>query len=213
MENNTTSLYERALSGEHAGHFAEALQLFRLCVQETEHDDGDVLFHCGWCCEQGGNEAQALHYYTLAAVQTRVPDCKLNSYFRAGWIHMHLREYANAALHFRKAIDFAEFSKYESKLYHESVFWYAVSLEPLGRFIEAIKWYRLVRKLSPGLDPESRLREISCLTRIGAFDEALELCASFDEPRPLGFSAERYDELCDAAFHERQQLLRCLATS
>jgi tetratricopeptide (TPR) repeat protein len=151
-----------------------------------------------------------LHYYEQAAAQTRMPECKLNSFFRAGWLLMHQKEHVKAATMFRHAVDYAELSHHKSEIYNQSVFWYAVCLESQGRFIEAIRWYRVVRLHSPQLDPESRVRELACLNGIGSYHEALNLCQTFDFPPPVGFSERRYQELQAVISRERAMLQSCV---
>jgi tetratricopeptide (TPR) repeat protein len=205
--------FDRALLAEHEGRYSEALKMFQTCLAEEEYDEGEVLFHCGWCTEQedaGGND-RALRYYELAAAEAHMPVCKLNSLFRAGWLWMHQKEFAKAATTFRHAIDYGELSYCKNEIYNQSAFWYAVCLESQGWYIEAINWYRLVRFLSPQLDPESRLRELSCLNQIGSYDEAFSLCQTFDAPPPVGFEPNRYRELQLAASREREMLQQCLA--
>jgi len=112
---------------------------------------------------------------------------------------------------FRYAIDYAELSHHKNETYNQSAFWYAVCLESQGWYIEAIRWYRLVRLVSPHLDPESRLRELACLNRVGSFHEALGLCRTFDSPPPIGFDERRYHELQAVVSGEKTLLERCVA--
>lgn len=211
MDNHST--FDRALLAEREGKFHDALKLFQTCLADEEYDEGDVLFHCGWCSEQeeAGSNDQALRYYELAAAEARMPECKLNSFFRAGWLLMHQKEHAKAATMFRHAIDYGELSYHKNETYNQSAFWYAACLESQGWYIEAIRWYRLVRLLSPKLDPECRLRELACLNQIGSYDEAYRLCQTFDAPPPAGFEAQRYGELRVAASMEREMLQQCFS--
>jgi tetratricopeptide (TPR) repeat protein len=207
------SPFEQALLAEREGKYHEALQLFQICLEELEHDKGEIQFHCGWCAEQesNGDTDQALRYYELAAVDTSNPECRLNSFFRAGWLLMHRKEHAKAATMFRYAIDFAELSHHKNEAYNQSAFWYAFCLESQARYIEAIRWYRHVRLLSSQLDPECRIRELACLNQIGSYDEALSLCATFDAPPPGGFNIGRYDELRISVSGEQKMLRLCLS--
>jgi len=210
---DTRSQYDRALNAESNGKFAEALELFQLCITLPEYDEGDVLFHCGWCAEQvdRSDNERALRYYEHAAFRATAPECKLNSFFRAGWLLMQRKEHAKAAVHFMNAIDYAELSQQRDELYHNAMFWHAVCLEPLGRYIEAIEWHRLIRTLDPRLDPESRVREICCLNQIASYEEAFSLCETFDHPPPPAFSATRYLDLREVVSRERDILNRCLS--
>jgi tetratricopeptide (TPR) repeat protein len=210
MDANST--FDRALLAEREERYLEALQLFRTCFSEADCDEGEVLFHCGWCTEQDGrNNDDALRYYELAAAETRIPASKLNSFFRAGWLLMHKKEHAKAATMFRRGIDYAELSYHKNETYNQSVFWYAVCLESQGWYIEAIRWYRLLRLLSPQLDPEGRIRELACLNQTGSYDEALSLCETFDAPPPGGFSVGRYKELRMSVSREQKMLQLCLS--
>lgn len=208
-----SSLFERALLAERDGRYHEALQLFRTCLNEVECDEGEILFHCGWCSEQEGNgdNQQALSYYERAATEAYKPECKLNSFFRAGWVLMHREAYMKAATMFRRGIDYAELSCQRNETYNQSLFWYAVCLESEGWYIEAIRWYRLARLLSPHLDPEARIRELACLNRTGSYDEALSLCETFDAHPPGEFSVGRYNELRTVASREQKMLQRSLS--
>ena len=209
MDNLTT--FDRALHAERDARYNEALLLFRTCLAEAEYDEGEILFHCGWCTEQqdSSNSSDALRYYELAAAEARMPECKLNSFFRAGWLLMHQKEYAKAATVFRHGIDYGELSYYKNETYNQSAFWYAVCLESQGWYIDAIKWYRLVRMLSPQLDPESRFRELACLNHVGSYHEAFSLCQTFDAPPPGGFPADRYRELQKSVVMETEMLHQC----
>ena len=211
MDINST--FDSAVMAEREGRYNEALQLFQRCLAEEDCEQGEILFHCGWCTEQEGSDVsgQALRYYELASAESHMPECKLNSFFRAGWLLMHQKEYAKAATVFRYGIDYGELSYHKNEIYNQSAFWYAVCLESLGWYIEAIKWYRLVRVLSPQLDPESRVRELTCLNQIGSYDEALTLCESFDAPPPGGFNVSRYQELRTVISRERNLLQQGLS--
>ncbi len=209
----TNSVFEQALFAERQGRYIEALKMFEKCLAEEDCDEGDVLFHCGWCIEQQNtdNSNQALRYYELAAAQARMPECKLNSFFRAGWLLMQQKEYAKAATAFRHGIDYGDLSYHKNETYNQSAFWYAVCLESQGWYIDAIKWYRLVRMLSPQLDPESRFRELACLNHVGSYREAFNLCQTFGAPPPGGFPADRYRDLQAAIAKETEMLQRCFS--
>lgn len=211
MGNDT--LYLQALTLECECRFAEALQLFQRCLDDPTFDEGDIHFHCGWCLESEGRTQDALQQYARAAELTRLPSCKINCFFRAGWILMHRKEYAQAADAFRQAIDYGDVVALRDDAYRHALYWYAVCLEAQGRYIEALTWYRHAQAAAPVLDPESRLRQIMCLVHIGRYDEALEVCRSFDAPAPGGFDAERYRALQREAHRERAMLEACLNPS
>jgi tetratricopeptide (TPR) repeat protein len=153
---------------------------------------------------------QALAFYAKAAELSRIPSCKVNSYFRSGWIAMHERKHENAADFFRKAIDCGDLLFVQDDAYRHATYWYAVCLEAEGLYLDALVWYRRAQSLSPLLEPESRYRQILWLVRIGLYDEALNVCRTFDAPPPEEFDRSRYEELRSHARHERNMLAACV---
>lgn len=202
---NDTQL-RRAMVLEHEGRFAEARQLFEECVDDPTFDAGDLFFHCGWCAENEQKPAEALVFYERAAELTHIPGCKLNSFFRAGWVLMHEDEASAAADRFRFAIDYGELVDLKNETYRHSVYWFAHCLALQARYLEALKWYRSVQGLAPQLDPESRLRQLFCLVQTGQYEEALNLCRTFDAPAPEGFDDLRYEGLRAEVCKERRTL-------
>lgn len=204
------TLYHRALALEHEGRFAEAFRLFEQCAEDATFDEGDLAFHCGWCLENAGETARALEFYERAASLARVPACKLNSYFRAGWLLMHAKETIAAADFFRYVVDYGDLVDLRNDAYQHGMYWYAHCLEVSGRYLDALTWYRRVQELAPQLDPESRLRQIFCLVHTGQFNEALNVCRTFDAPVPEGFDPQRYTALRDVVGTEHRMLERAL---
>jgi len=206
------ALYQQALQLEQEGDFARAFNLFYECLSGAEQDRGDLLFHCGWCLEQDKERdaRQALSFYREAGEIAGNPVCRMNSCFRAGWLLMHLKEYAGAGEMYLKAVR-TPVEKGAEQLYTHAAYWLAVCLEVQGRQLEALQWFRSVQQLSPQLSLEARFREICCLNRIGAYAEALEVCRRFDEPAPPGMDEARYRELRELAEKERRILESCLA--
>lgn len=206
------SSYQQALQFEQAGDFARAFNLFYECLSAAEQDRGDLLFHCGWCLEQDKERdaRQALSFYREAGEIAGDPVCRMNSRFRAGWLLMHLKEYAEAQEMYHKTVR-APAEKGAEPIYTHAAYWLAVCLEVQGRVLDALQWFRSVQQLSPQLMPEALYREICCLNRIGAYAEALEVCRRFDEPAPPGMSEARYRELRELAENERRILESCLA--
>ncbi|MBX2990899.1 MAG: tetratricopeptide repeat protein [Phycisphaeraceae bacterium] len=189
------TLLRKALALERDGHFGEALCLFQQCADDPAFDAGDMMFHRGWCAENLGDTANAIAHYNRAAELTRIPECKLNSFFRTGWLFMHVREVSKAADCFRYAIDYGDLVDLRNDAYFHGMYWFAHALELSERFLEALKWYRRVQSLSPQLDPESRLRQIFCLVHVGNYQDALNICRTFDIPSPEGFDVLRYEAL------------------
>ena len=207
------SLYEQALKYEREGNYARAFNLFQECLAGQEYERGDLLFHCGWCLEQEDSRdmRQALSFYREAAETGENLTCKMNSLFRAGWLLMHEKDYPAAAEYYHRVIRLGNAAAICDEIYHNALYWLAVSLEAQGQYIEALKCYRAVQKISALLNPESRFREINCLNQIGSFSEALTVCKSFEEPPPTGFDEARYRELRALADKEYRALETCLS--
>jgi tetratricopeptide (TPR) repeat protein len=201
-----TSILDNALAFERDEHFQDALHLFQECFADPTFDEGDLCFHCGWCLENTVKNHQSLAWYIKAAERTNIPACKLNSYFRAGLVLMKQKEFAKAADYFLYAVDYSALVDVGDETSIHAAFWYAHCLESLGRFLDALKWYAYVRVQSSELEPESRFRQMYCLIRIGSYDDALQVCWTFEEPVPSGFKSERYYELRSEAERERAAL-------
>ena len=211
MDNQST--LERALLLERSNRYSEAYLLFEDCLQTSDYDRGDLLFHLGWCIENGDtrNGVTAVELYQKAAEETLVPMIQMNALFRAGWLAMHAKDYSKAATLYKRAIECKETYGLETEIYPHAAYWYAVCAETTGKFLEALEWYARAQALSPILDPESRYRQIRCKTQIGAYIDALRLCMSFESPPTDGFSAERYSELQALAGQERKMIEATLA--
>jgi tetratricopeptide (TPR) repeat protein len=191
------STYELAIKMENEGRFLAAYPLFTECLSINGCEIGDVLFHCGWCAEntKTTDKQLAIHYYLESAKLSCDPVCKMNSNFRAGWIQMHLKNYTDAVELYKKAIETGHSEGEFNSIYSNALYWCAVSLEAVSRFLDAINLYRAVQGISEELNPESRYREIVSLVSIGRYSEAHNLCLSFNQPAPEEFSDERYTEL------------------
>jgi tetratricopeptide (TPR) repeat protein len=208
-------MYSEAITAERLGKFALALQMFLETIEQGTDDEGELYFHCGWCLEQDdrGNKLKALFYYQKAAIYAHSPACKINGFFRAGWLLMQSKEFAKAATMFRSAVDYGELVDVRTEAYHHAAFWYASCLESLALYLDAIRWYRFVEALDPRLDPESRYREIICLNQVGSFEEAYRVCLSFESPSSADFDRQRYDDLCALVKKEKEILYACLSES
>jgi tetratricopeptide (TPR) repeat protein len=211
MGNDT--MFHQALTLEYEGRFAEALELFERCFEDPTFDEGDLYFHRAWCLENQNRKREALLLYARAADLTRIPQCKINCLFRSGWILMHEKDAVQAAQMFRSAIDYGDLVELKNETYRHALYWYAVCLETQGRPLEALTWYRLAQASSPQLDPESRRRQLACLVHVGLYDEALDVCRTFDAPCPEDFTPERYAALRTEVENERAILEACLAPS
>lgn len=205
------TIRHQALTLEYEGRFQEARELFEQCLNDPTFDEGDLLFHCAWCMEQEKCTSDALTLYARAAETTHIPSCKINCYFRIGWILMHNRDHLQAAEMFRSAIDYGDLVGLHDQTYCQALYWYAVCLEAQARYLEAMPWYKLVQHASPMLEPEARLRQLMCLVHVGMYEEALELCRWFDAPPPADFDPERYHALRIEVGKERRILEACLA--
>lgn len=206
--NEVKSKYELALKFEDCGYFLPAYSLFKECLNERKHDLGDLLFHCAWCIENinSSDKKRSVSYYLLAAKLANDVVCRMNSYFRAGWILRHLEENFEALNAFSRAIETGHSEGIFNSIYNNSLYWFAVTLESQHKFLDAIKIYRAVSSLSDELNPESRYRELHCLIAIGKYPEAIELCKTFELPPPSGFSEERYSEIKDMINREKSLL-------
>lgn len=209
---NTRNLLGIAISLEQKRDYAGAFVLFQQLRRKNQSEIGEVLFHCGWCLEQLGeaNRWRAIQYYRKASRCLTASPLLVNTFFRTGWLSFHDKDYAAAASSFFRAIGEAERINLQTDLYHNSVYWYAVSLESQGLFLEALKWYRLAIRVAPLFEPEARYREICCLNQIGAFEDALAGCHAFQSEPPAEFNLNRYKELRSLAEAEATLLTRCL---
>lgn len=207
------SEFENALKLERAGKFDEALQKFQNCLALQEVDHGDVFFHFGWCLEQQGEAKyqQALSCYQKAAELTALLVCEMNSNFRCGWLQRHLRDQADAADHFERVIFLGDSLGEINTIYHQALFWLAVTRETQGRIIQALHYYRRVQQLTSELAPESLVREIYCLNQLGLYQEAHQRCLSFETQPPANFDENRYRELRSVVQREQLILEKCLS--
>jgi len=205
------TIRHQALTLEYEGRFQEALELFEQCLNDPTFDEGDLLFHCAWCMENGKRANDALKLYASAAETTPIPSCRINCYFRIGWILMHNKDHVQAAEMFRRAIDYGDLVGLHDQTYCHALYWYAVCLEAQARYLEAMQWYTLAQSASTMLEPEARLRRLMCLVHVGMYEEALELCRLFDAPPPADFDSERYQALRIEVGKERRILEACLA--
>lgn len=207
------SRFELALRYEREESYERAYKLFHACLNEAGHDRGDLFFHCGWCLEQLGETrwAQALQFYRNAAELATDTGCRMNCHFRSGWILMQQKDYWLASQALAAALRVGDDANRLDEMYQNAAYWYAFCLEAQGRYLQALEWYSLVEKLSPWLNPESRLRRIFCYNRIGAFERAVEVCHSFENPPPPRFDGSRYAVLRSLASREREILEACLA--
>jgi tetratricopeptide (TPR) repeat protein len=192
-----TKKYDLAVKFKQAGYFKVAYPMFRECLEDSEQDYGNVLFQCGWCVEHLDDidNSLAVSYYLRAGKESADAVCRMNGFFRAGWLLMHFKRNEQAIEAFKNAIQLGHSEGNYESIYQESLYWCAVCLELENRFLDAINLHRVVQDISATLNPESRYREIKCLLAVGLFDEVLQLFRSFDILPPNGFSAERYNEL------------------
>lgn len=198
--------YEDALELERKSYFDEAYKIFLNQLNNKNYDYGDVAFHCGWCLENIGQGRinEVISYYTKAGENASDIKCRYNAYFRKGWVYLQLKDYRKSAEAFKRVIDISD--SFGDSIVQNAMYWYAVSVESLGYYLDAIKWYRIVTEICPSLNPESRRREISCLINVGLYSDALKICYTFLNPPPALFSRERYLELKKIAEREIKTL-------
>ncbi len=199
------STYELALKFENAGDFTAAYPLFKDCLNNGNINTGNIYFHCGWCIENSMDAEKkiAVDYYLKAGNSECENIIRMNGFFRAGWLLMHMNTYAEAASCFKQAIEIGQSKCDDGAIYNQAIYWCAFCLESEKRYLDALNLYRTVTDLSLDLNPESRFREIICLVSIGLFAEALYVCKSFELPPPGSFSIERYEVLKSLAQKER----------
>jgi tetratricopeptide (TPR) repeat protein len=187
--------YDYALNLERNSSFTDAYKIFLSLLNNENYDYGDIAFHCGWCLENigQGRTNEVITYYINAGENASDIKCRYNAFFRTGWVYFQLKDFRKSAEAFKKVIDISE--DYGDNIVQDAIYWYALSLESLGYYLEAIKWYRIVTEICPSLNPESRRREISCLINVGLYRDALKVCYSFLNPPPGPFSRDRYNDL------------------
>jgi tetratricopeptide (TPR) repeat protein len=187
--------YNYAFNLESSKYFKEAYKIFLKLFENESFDSGDLAFHCGWCLENinQGRTTEVISYYQKAGETATDLKCRYNAYFRTGWVHLQLKDYRKSAEAFKKVIDISD--SFDDDIVQNAIYWYALSLESLGCYLEAVKWYRIVADICPSLNPESRRREITCLINVGLFKDALKVCYTFYNPPPNPFNRERYLEL------------------
>jgi len=209
-----TKKYDLAVNFKQAGYFKVAYPMFRECLEDSEQDYGNILFQCGWCVEHLDeiDNSLAVSYYLRAGAESADAVCRMNGFFRAGWLLMHFNRNEQAIEAFKNAIQIGHSEGNYDSIYQEALYWSAVCLESENRFLDAIYLYRVVQDISAILNPESRYREIKCLLTVGLFDEALQICKSFDILTPPGFSSERYNELKNLVEKEKVLLSECYSS-
>ncbi|MDH4071369.1 MAG: tetratricopeptide repeat protein [Ignavibacteria bacterium] len=207
--------YEQALVAERQGDYSAALGLFRICQDLPELDEGDIWFHFGWCTEQrdGCKSEEAREFYVIAAEKARLPLCRINSYFRAGWIQMHLKETRGAREMYQAAVREGERFDCREEPYVQSMYWLGVVLESDGNYLDAIEQYRSVQSISLGLKPEAMYRELRSLITIGRYHDAFQMCRLFPVKPPSRFPRDRFEELRRLVISEERALAACLDTS
>jgi tetratricopeptide (TPR) repeat protein len=202
LTNNTTvknqrNKYELACKFEKAGIYKVAFAMFRECLAESSIESGELLFKCGWCIENIDefDNSRAIEYYIAAGENTSDPVSRMNSFFRAGWLFMHLNKNREAINVYSKSIQTGHAEGIFNSIYSEAMYWCAVCLERENQFIDAIELYRTVSLLYNTLRPESLFREICCNISIGHYTKAHQLCKKFGIKSPDNFSTTRYSEL------------------
>lgn len=211
MEN----IFQAALDCEAAGEFRKAYELLTQCLSDTGRAPGEIAFHRGWCLENcaDADRERAIGFYEQAAEKASDDALKSNACFRSGWLLLQQKEHGKAASSFKKVLDLARQAQIDSDLYHQTLFWYAVCLEHLGRYIEAAHCHDTVRQLSSKLSPESVYRKILCHNQVGNYEAAAAECRWFQRECPEGFSPSRFDQLAELIKKEELLLSRSLKES
>jgi tetratricopeptide (TPR) repeat protein len=207
--------YELAVKFKQAGYFNVAYPMFCECLEDRDLDYGNMLFECGWCVEhiEDVDNSLAVSYYLRAGKESADPLCRMNSFFRAGWLLMHFNRNEQAIEAFKNAIKIGHSEGNYESIYQEALYWCAVCLESENRFLDAIYLYRAVQDISTTLNPESRYREIKCLLSIGLLNEAFQSLDSFNDLPPKGFSTKRYNDLKNLVDDEKTLLIDCYSST
>ncbi len=97
--------YELAVKFKQAGYFKVAYPMFRECLEDNDLDYGNILFECGWCVEHldDVDNSLAVSYYLRAGKESADSLCRMNSFFRAGWLLMHFNRNEQAIEAFKNA--------------------------------------------------------------------------------------------------------------
>jgi tetratricopeptide (TPR) repeat protein len=207
-------IYRRALEFVDKGDYAAARGLLQEYLERSSGNEAsDIHFWIGWCIENeaSGNREQALGHYQKASAHGATPNRRLEACFRSGWLLIQDARWTDALQQLWNAIEAADETGIRNQTFSHALFWHAVALETLGRYIDAIEGYRRAGALEPLLAPEGLLREIACLDRIGQYEEALNVCRSLGAVPPKGFNPNRFAEIASLVSKEQALLERCLA--
>ena len=207
--------YQQALSAERNREYTTAIGLFKCCLSFRGVDEGDLSFHVGWCIEQrdGVTASEALEWYEVATNKALEAGCRVNAWFRAGWIHMHRKETRKAVSMYRQAVAEGDLSSCINEPYCHAVYWLGACFEAEGFFADAGKQYRRAAALCPSLLPEAILREMRSLIAIGCYEKALEVSREFPLVPPAGVDRVRFEELKSSVESEQAALKKCMEQS
>ena len=205
------SKYELACRFEESGFYKVAFSMFRECLVEKKYEQGVIMFKCGWCLEhtEDAYKNLTIAYYLGAGKNASDADCRMNGFFRAGWLLMHLNKNTEVIEAYSKSIGVGHAEGIYNSIYSEALYWCAVCLERESRILDAIELYRTVTIISPRLKPESLYREIYCNISIGRYNEAIQLSKEFGFEPPAEFSIARYNELKEIVQKEQTTLTAC----
>jgi tetratricopeptide (TPR) repeat protein len=206
---NRLSKYQLACRFEESGMFKAAFSIFRECLEDSTIEQGDLMFKCGWCLEniEDSDRNISISYYFNAGRRATDSVCRMNGFFRAGWLLMHFNRNEEAIEAFAKSIQIGDANCVYNSIYREAMYWCAASLERENQILKAIQLYKTVSLQSHLLKPESQYREIRCNVAVGRYYEALQLCKRFDQKPPAEFSTDRYSELKELVKKEQTILL------
>jgi tetratricopeptide (TPR) repeat protein len=209
---NLTS-YQQAVALLNERQFSEAFLLFKQCIGADGISQPDVLFNCGWCLENiGNNRKQVLDYYLSSYTTAQRDELKFHAGFRYSWILIEEKEYAKAQNFLSKILPETNLSLDESLLLRHAVYWFAFCLELDGRFLDAIEHYCQVETFNgEGLALEAQFRKIMCLNQIGNLETALQNVEVFlNLPTLSGDDGIRQSELTRLVEEEKYQIERAL---
>lgn len=201
-------IYINAVELEEKKFFSSAYEKFQQCLKLDIGERGEILFHCGWCVEMqfGNTSEEALVYYTEGADASLKIACRMNCYFRAGWIFMHLKNYSKAAENFFNSRVIGIENQQINSIYSDATYWLAICLEAQNYYLDALKLYQEVQSENASTAMECRWREICCLNQIGNYEQALEQCNRFYSSSRSELDGDRFKELIELIEKEKEIL-------
>lgn len=200
--------WHTAVSLEERGEHQAALAAFEALLSSAHLDRGRVRFHCGWNGELAGLIQAAVEHYEHAA-RFATPEIRLHALFRIGSIQRQRGNHADALCCFERAHGVAEVGQITHPLAHHVAYWFGLSLEEEGRYLEALTRYRKAAALA-ALRDEAGYRAIQCLVAVGRYEQAVSECKAFLAYAPAESTSTRTRELVVCVQNEKLSLEKSL---